>query len=85
MKKSLNCIAMKDQIQARLNGEFKGLSYEGRRAAIYAALHRSRSPIGRLWRELLDRNRAKSSPAKVAETGVEYGAVRNRTGRAERR
>ena len=75
MKKTFDCIAMKDAIQQRLLKRMEGLSYEQRRAAVRDVLEKSRSPIGDLWRKL--EPRAKAGVARVAETGEAYGGERH--------
>jgi hypothetical protein len=75
MKKTFDCIAMKDAIQQRLLKRMEGLSYEQRRAAVRDVLEKSRSPVGDLWRKL--ELRAMAGVARVAETGEAYGGERH--------
>ena len=72
MKKTFDCVAMKDNIQQRLLKQMEGLSYEQRRVAIQSALESSRSPIGEFWRALERRESMRAG--RVAETGEIYRA-----------
>jgi hypothetical protein len=74
MKKNFDCVKMKDGIQKRMIKQTEGLSGEERRAVLRAALEKSLSPIGELWRAL---ERRSTTPADcVAETGGGYGDTR---------
>ena len=70
MKKSFDCVAMKNEIQARLLREKEGLSAEERVTAMRSAADHSRSPIGDLWRKLRDRGQARIM--RIAESSTDY-------------
>jgi len=75
MKKTFDCVAMKDAIQKQLSRQVEGFSAEQRRAAMREVLEKSRSPIGDLWRTL--ERRAMADVTCVAETGEAYGVARD--------
>ena len=70
MNKTFDCVAMKNEIQARLLREEEGLSGAARIAAMRRALDRSRSPVGDLWRKLQERAQLRIS--RVAEEPGNY-------------
>jgi len=53
--KSLDCIEMKDRIQARLLRETENMTDSEQRAHIHQRLKTSDSPVARLWRTLIAR------------------------------
>jgi hypothetical protein len=71
MKKSFDCVEMKDRIQQKMRKQMEGLSGEQRRALLRDALDKSVSPIGDLWRALGQRSQTYADC--VAETGSGYG------------
>ena len=71
MKKTFDCVDMKNEIQARLLRDQAGFSGPERVTAVQHALDRSRSPIGCLWRKLKDREEGRV--ARVAEDRGKYG------------
>jgi len=50
--RSLDCVRMKNEIQARLRRERGGMTDEAVARAIRRKLATSKTPIGRLWRSL---------------------------------
>jgi len=73
MKKTFECVMLKDGIQQRMLKQMEGLSGVQQRAAIRNSLEKSRSPIGELWRAL---ERRSAAPAEhVAEADGSYGGV----------
>ncbi|MCX5676710.1 MAG: hypothetical protein NTX87_17075 [Planctomycetota bacterium] len=67
--KEFDCVRLKDEIQARLTRQWRGLTDEEIRARIRRKLATSRSPIAKLWRALQVRDKKQ---AKVA-TGDRAG------------
>lgn len=51
-KKSFDCVEMKNEIQARLAREYRGLTADEIRNRIQSKLSTSGEPIARLWRAL---------------------------------
>jgi len=82
MKKTFDCVAMKDDIQKQMFKQMEGLSHEQRRAAVRTVLEKSRSPVGDLWRTL--ERRAMEGVTCVAETGEAYGAEAERSFKGEK-
>ena len=73
MKKSFDCVEMKDAIQQRMRRQMEGLSGEQKRAMLREALEKSPSTIGELWRAL---ERRSARPAEcVAEAEGGYVCV----------
>jgi hypothetical protein len=60
--KSLDCVEMKDQIQARLLQEMEHMTDPEQRAYIRRRLDASDSPVGRLWRTLIARQARQRQP-----------------------
>jgi len=71
MKKTFDCMVLKDGIQQRMLKQMEGLSGMQQRAAIRNSLEKSRSPIGELWRALEQRSAVPTEC--VAEAGGAYG------------
>lgn len=69
MKKTFDCVQMKDRIQQRLRNQEAGQTPGQIRAEIQDTLSRSHSPIGELWRSLLQK-----SHLRVAEPSEKYGS-----------
>jgi hypothetical protein len=63
--KAFDCVRLKDEIQARLMREWRGLTDEEIRERIRRRLAQSQSPIAKLWRAVAaaERKRAKGPPA----------------------
>jgi hypothetical protein len=70
--KRFDCVKMKNDIQAAMLREYRGLSDAEIRARIERDLATSDSPAGRLWRDLTRRQ----AIGKVAETPAKYTAKR---------
>ena len=66
--KAFDCVRMKDEIQARLLREYKGMTDEQVRRRRARKLATSQSPIAKLWRELQarDKEQAKAASPRVA-------------------
>jgi hypothetical protein len=64
--KEFDCVRYKDELQARLRREYKGLTDEQIRRRRARKLATSRSPIAKLWRKLLarDKKAAKAAGAR---------------------
>ena len=69
MKKTFDCVQMKDRIQQRLRKQEFGQTPGQIRAEIQDTLSRSHSPIGELWRSL-----SRQSNLRVAESPVKYSS-----------
>ncbi len=69
MKKTFDCVQMKDRIQQRLLKQGVGQTAGEIRAEIQDTLSRSHSPIGELWRSL-----SQQSNLRVAESPFKYGS-----------
>jgi hypothetical protein len=75
MKKSFDCVEMKNQIQKELLERWRGLTPEQIRLSIRAELMTDESVIGRLWRRLEARDRAAGAAASaVCESPEAYHA-----------
>jgi len=55
-KKTFDCVAMKDAIQAKLRKERQGMTDEEIREHIRRKLETSDDPVARLWRKLKARD-----------------------------
>jgi hypothetical protein len=66
--KEFDCVRYKDELQARLRREYKGLTDEQIRRRRARKLATSRSPIAKLWRKLLARDKKAAKAAKAAGT-----------------
>ena len=75
--KEFDCVRMKDEIQARLTRQWRGLTDEEIRERIRRKLATSRSPIAKLWRKLVAREK---KAAKAA--GARRPARRTRRARS---
>jgi len=64
--KEFDCVRMKDEIQARLTRQWRGLTDAEIRERIQRKLATSKSPIAQLWRKLQarDEKAAKAAAAK---------------------
>ena len=62
--KNFDCVRMKDEIQARLMREYKGLTDEQIRRRRARKLATSQSPIAKLWRELTAREKKQDKTPK---------------------
>ena len=71
MKKTFDCLVLKDNIQKQMLKQMEGFSADKRRETLRAALEASRSPIGNLWRTL--GNRPIVDALCVAEKSTRYG------------
>jgi hypothetical protein len=61
--KEFDCVRFKDELQAKLRREYKGLTEEQIRRRRAHKLATSQSPIAKLWRSLLARQeKGKTSP-----------------------
>jgi len=79
MKKprEFDCVRMKDEIQARLTRQWRGLTDEEIRERIRRNLATSQTPIAKLWRKLQARDK---KAAKAA--GARRSATRSRRSRS---
>ena len=67
--KAFDCVRMKDEIQARLLREHKGLTDEQVRRRRARKLATSESPIAKLWRELEARDKKPTKKAAPRAAG----------------
>ena len=74
--KRFDCVRMKNEIQARLQRRYAGMTDAERLADMERELARSNSPVGRLWRDLTS---CETVVSKVAETPAQYRAKRRPT------
>ena len=75
MKKSFDCLEMKEAIQEKIQNRLEGMSAEQMNQAIRDCLSASQSPIGRLWRQMEARDRGMSMTGFVlCETEEAYCA-----------
>jgi len=72
--KRFDCVKMKNDIQAAMLREYRGLSDAEIQARIEQDLATSDAPAARMWRELTGRQ----AISKVAETPAKYTAKRKR-------
>jgi hypothetical protein len=72
--KRFDCVKMKNDIQAAMRREFRGLSDAEIQARIEQDLATSDAPAARLWRELAVRQ----AVSKVAESPAKYTAKRKK-------
>jgi len=75
--KEFDCIQFKDELQARLMREYKGLTDEQIRRRRARKLATSQTPIAKLWRKLQARDK---KAAKAA--GPRRAATRSRRSRS---
>jgi hypothetical protein len=68
--KEFDCVRMKDEIQARLMREYKGLTDEQIRRRRARKLATSKSPIAKLWRKLQARGKKTAEALAGARKGV---------------
>jgi hypothetical protein len=61
--KEFDCVRVKDEIQARLTRQWRGLTDEEIRERIRRKLATSRSPIAKLWRKLVAREKRAAKAA----------------------
>ena len=75
MKKSFDCVEMKNNIQKKLLERWEGLTPEQIRLSILEELRTDESGIGQLWRRLEARDRAAGTTGFVlCETEEAYCA-----------
>lgn len=67
--KEFDCVRMKDEIQARLMREYKGLTDEQIRRRRARKLATSKSPIAQLWRKLQARDEKAPKAAGARRSG----------------
>jgi hypothetical protein len=71
--KAFDCVQMKDEIQARLLREYKGMTDEQIRRRRARKLATSQSPIAKLWRELQARDEKQAKAAAPRAAGRRRG------------
>jgi hypothetical protein len=74
--KEFDCVRFKDELQARLMREYKGLTDEQIRRRRARKLATSKSPIAKLWRKLQARDKKQAKAA-----GAHRAATRSRRSR----
>jgi hypothetical protein len=74
--KEFDCVQFKDELQARLMREYKGLTDEQIRRRRARKLATSQTPIAKLWRKLLARDKKQAKAA-----GARRSAARSRRSR----
>ena len=67
MKKTFDCVAMKNDIQKRLYEERKGMTPQEVKAAIEEKLDTSQAPIAQWWRKINKGNRIAGSSAGITQ------------------
>jgi hypothetical protein len=67
--KEFDCVRMKDEIQARLTRQWRGLTDEEIRERIRRKLATSQSPIAKLWRKLVAREKKGAKAAGARRPG----------------
>lgn len=67
--KEFDCVRFKDELQARLMREYKGLTEEQIRRRTARKLATSHSPIAKLWRALQVRDKKQAEAAGVRRAG----------------
>jgi len=75
--KEFDCVRMKDEIQARLAREWRGLTDEEIRERIRRKLATSKSRTAQLWRELQARDEKEAKAAGVPRSGRRSRRVRS--------
>lgn len=75
--KEFDCVRMKDEIQARLARQWRGLTDEEIRERIRRKLATSKSPTAQLWRELQARDEKTAKDAGVHRSGRRSRRVRS--------
>ncbi|MCX5739919.1 MAG: hypothetical protein NTZ61_15750 [Proteobacteria bacterium] len=75
--KEFDCVRMKDEIQARLMREYKGMTDKQIRERIRQKLATSQTPIAKLWRKLQARGKKQAKAA-----GTRRSATRSRRSRS---
>jgi len=75
--KEFDCVRLKDEIQARLTRQWRGLTDEEIRARIRRKLATSRSPIAKLWRALQVRDKKQAKAAGVRRAGKRSRRMRS--------
>jgi hypothetical protein len=75
--KKFDCVRLKDELQARLMREYKGLTDEQIRRRRARKLATSRSPIAKLWRALQARDKKQAKAAGVRRAGKRSRRVRS--------
>jgi hypothetical protein len=74
--KEFDCVRFKDELQARLMREYKGLTDEQIRRRRARKLATSQSPIAKLWRKLLARDKKLAKTAGARRSGTRPRRVR---------
>jgi len=79
MKKAreFDCVRLKDEIQARLTRQWRGLTDEEIRERIRRKLATSKSPIAQLWRKLQARDEKAAKAAGAHRSGRRSRRVRS--------
>jgi hypothetical protein len=74
--KEFDCVRFKEELQARLMREYKGLTDEQIRRRRARKLATSKSPIAQLWRKLLARDEKAAKAVGVRRSGRRSRRVR---------
>ena len=72
MKKRIDCLKMKEELQQKLLHRFDGMTAAQMNAAIDAEMSASQTPIGRFWRRLTAESPSVSLPLAVCEKPGDY-------------
>jgi hypothetical protein len=75
--KEFDCVRFKEELQARLMREYKGLTDEQIRRRTARKLAMSKSPIAQLWRKLQARDEKAAKAAGVRRSGRRSRRVRS--------
>jgi hypothetical protein len=75
--KAFDCVRLKDEIQARLTRQWRGLTDEQIRERIRRKLATSNSPIAQLWRKLQARDEQATKAARAHRPGRRSQRVRS--------
>jgi hypothetical protein len=75
--KEFDCVKFKDELQARLMREYKGLTEEQIRLRTAHKLATSKAPIAKLWRKLIARDKKAAQAAGVRRTSRRSRRVRS--------
>jgi hypothetical protein len=75
--KEFDCVRMKDEIQARLARQWRGLTDEEIRERIRRKLATSKSPIAQLWRKLQARDKKAAKAVGARRSGRRSRRVRS--------
>ncbi|MCX5674786.1 MAG: hypothetical protein NTX87_07245 [Planctomycetota bacterium] len=67
--KEFDCVRFKDELQARLMREYKGLTDDEIRRRTARKLATSQSPIAKLWRKLVAREKEAAKAAGARRPG----------------